>query len=105
IGAIDRETYVLEHQLGAVAFGYILALSHHAPAGVRLGKLEMNFFLFLRDLDTLDLFQFLDTALHLLGFGGLITEAIDERLQLPDALALVAIRRLKLGAPFILLAD
>ena len=47
-------------------------------------------FLF-RQLDAIDLFQFLDAALHLLGLGRLIAEAIDEYFQLFDALALIAI--------------
>ena len=51
----------------------------------------MNRLLFFRQLDALDLFQFLDPALHLLGLGGLIAEAVDEDFQLLDALALVAI--------------
>ena len=42
-------------------------------------------------LDSLDLFQFLDAALHLLGLGRLVAEAVDEHFQLLDALALVAV--------------
>jgi hypothetical protein len=40
----------------------------------------------LRDLDALDLFQFFDAALHLLGLGGLGAEAVDEGLQVLDLL-------------------
>ncbi len=47
--------------------------------------------LFVGQLDALDLFQFLDAALHLFGLGGLITEATNEGFQLLDALTLVAI--------------
>ena len=50
------------------------------------------------NLDTLDLLQFLDAALHLLRLSGLVAEAVDEDFQLLDALALVAIRRLELFA-------
>ena len=56
-----------------------------------------------RNLDALDLFQFLDPALHLLGLGRLRAEAVDERLQLLDALPLIAIRRLELRLPLRLL--
>ena len=56
----------------------------------------MDGLLFLRQLDALDLFQFLDAALHLLGLGGLIAEAVDEDFQLLDALALVAVGGLQL---------
>ena len=44
-----------------------------------------------RNLDALDLLQLLDAALHLLGLGRLVAEAIDEGLELLDALALVLV--------------
>ena len=56
----------------------------------------MNGLFLFRQLDALDLFQFLDSALHLLGLGSLITEAVDEDFQLLDPLALVAIGRFEL---------
>ena len=55
-------------------------------------------FLLRRQLDSLDLFQFLDAALHLLGLGGLIAEAVDERFEVLDALLLVAVGRFELRA-------
>ena len=58
----------------------------------------MNGLLFGRELDALDLVQFLDAALHLLGLGGLIAEAVDEGFQLLDALALVAVGGFQLRA-------
>ena len=51
----------------------------------------MDGFLVGRDLDALDLLQFLDAALDLLGLGGLVAEAVDEGFQLLDAVTLVAI--------------
>ena len=52
-----------------------------------------------RDLDQLDLLQLLDAALHLLRLGRLRAEAVDERLQLLDLVALVLVCRLELRAP------
>ncbi len=63
----------------------------------------MDGLLFLGNLDALDLFQFLDAALHLLGFGRLVAEAVDERFQLLDALALVAVSGFDLLAALLLL--
>ena len=56
-----------------------------------------------RHLDALDLVQLLDAALHLLGLGGLIAEAIDEGFQLLDALALVAVGGFQLVGALLLL--
>jgi hypothetical protein len=60
--------------------------------------------LFFRNLDALDLFQFLDARLHLLGLGRLRAEAVDERFQMLDLLALVLIGRneLRLALFFLL---
>ena len=56
----------------------------------------MNRLLFRRDLDPLDLFQFLDAALNLLRLRGLVAKAVDEYFQLLDAIALVAVGSLQL---------
>ena len=61
------------------------------PRGLGLREGEVNGLLFLRQFDALDLLQFLDPALHLLGLGRLVAEAVDEDFQLLDAIALVAI--------------
>ena len=61
-------------------------------AGIRLRKGEVDGLLVRRNLDALDLLQLLDAALHLLGFGRLIAEAVDEGFELLDALALVLVR-------------
>ena len=58
----------------------------------------MDGLLFRRQLDALDLFEFLDAALHLLRLGGLVAEAVDEGFQLLDAFALVAVGGFELGA-------
>ena len=63
----------------------------------------MNRLLFRRNLDALDLLQFLDAALHLLRLGRLVAEAVDEDFQLLDAFALVAVRGFQLLAPLRLL--
>ena len=56
----------------------------------------MDSLFFRRNLDALDLFQFFNAALHLLGFRRLITEAIDEDFELLNAVALVAVGGLEL---------
>ena len=76
-----------------VALRQPLGLSHDAARGRRLRKLEVNDRLFFGNLDALDLFQFLDPRLHLLGLGGLVAEAIDEGLKMLDALAAGCDRR------------
>ena len=73
------------------------------PLGLRLREREVNGLLFRRNLDALDLFQFLDAALHLLRLGGLVAEAVDEGLQLLDALLLVAVGGFQLAAALVLL--
>jgi hypothetical protein len=52
-----------------------------------------------RNLDALDLFQFLDPRLHLLGLGRRRAEAVDERFQRLDAVALILVRGLELRLP------
>ncbi len=56
-----------------------------------------------RDLDALDLFEFLDARLHLLRLGGFVAEAVDEGFEMLDALLLVAPRGEQLLAAFFLL--
>jgi hypothetical protein len=48
------------------------------------------------NLDPLDLFEFLDAALHLLRFGGRVAESIDEDFQLLNTVALVLVCGLQL---------
>ena len=61
------------------------------PLGLGCGKAEVDGLLVRRNLDALDLLQFLDAALHLLGLGRLGAKAVDEGLELLDALALVLV--------------
>ena len=51
----------------------------------------MDRLFFRRNLDALDLLQFLDAALHLLRLRRLVAEAVDEDFELLDAVALVAV--------------
>ena len=51
-----------------------------------------------RHLDALDAIELLDAALHLLGFGGLVAKAVDKGFELADAILLVGVGGLKLGA-------
>ena len=65
----------------------------------------MDRLLLRRHLDALHALEFLDPALHLLGLGGLVAEAADERLELPDAVLLVLVGRLELAAPLLPLRE
>ena len=91
VAALDDEIHAAENRFVAIALGHVLELRHDAPAGLGLRKREVDGLLFGGQFDALDPFQFLDAALHLLGFGGLVAEAVDEGFQLLDAVALVAI--------------
>ena len=94
VAALDGELDVVEHLLLAITLREPIGLHNHAPRGRRLGKLEVDHRLFFGNLDALDLFQFLDARLHLLGLGGLGAEAVDESFKVLDLDALVAVSRL-----------
>ncbi len=68
------------------------------PLGLGLRKAEVDGLFVGRNLDPLDLFQFLDPALHLFGFGRLRAEAVDEGFQLLDLVLLIVVSRLQLRA-------
>ena len=70
-----------------------VAFDHRPPAGIGLRKGEVDGLLVRRNLDAFDLFQLLDAALHLLGLRRLGAKAVDERLKLLDAVALVLVSR------------
>src|SRR6476469_8034175 len=65
---------------------------------MRLLKRKMDGLFIRRNLDLLHPLQLFDPALHLLGLGGLIAEAIDKGLKLVDLFFLVAVSGLKLRA-------
>src|SRR6185312_11001451 len=73
--------------------------------GGRLRKGEVNGLFFRRNFNSLHAVQFLDAALHLLGLGGLVAEAVDEGLKLLDFLLLIAISRLELLFALLLLGE
>src|SRR5438552_1281615 len=73
-----------------------ITLADNPTARLWLRKRKVDRLLFFRQLDAIHLFEFLDPALHLLGLGRLITEAIDKYFQLLDSLPLVAIRSFEL---------
>ena len=68
-------------------------------ARLGLREFEVDGLLFLRNFDALHPFEFLDAALHLLGLGGRVAEAVDEHFELLDPLPLVLVSRFDLGAP------
>ena len=103
VAALDDEVRVAEHELLPVTLRDVLEFRDDPAAGLRLRKLEVDRLLIGRNFDALDLVQLLDARLHLLGLGRLRAEAVDERLQLLDALALIAICRHQLIAPLGLL--
>jgi hypothetical protein len=80
-------------------------LDDGAAGGGRLRDGEMDGGLFFGDLDALDLFQFLDAGLDLLGLGGLVAEAVDKGFEGLDAVALVLVRGHQLGAALFFLGD
>ncbi len=79
--------------LARVALGKVFGLDNHAAGRRRLRKLEVDDRLFFWNLDALDLFQFFDARLHLLGLGGLRAEAIDEGFKMLDLVALIVVGR------------
>src|SRR4029077_8613552 len=80
VAALDHEADVPENFLfprpisSRICLRYALELSHDPSAGLGLREREMDGLLFGRNLDPLDLFEFLDPALHLLRFGGRVAE-------------------------------
>src|SRR5215469_4858328 len=82
--------------LSLVALGQVLGFGYRTPARLRLRKREVDRLLLGRDLELFHALQLFDSALHLLGFGSLVTEAIDKRLELFDLILLVAVGRLQL---------
>ena len=97
VSALDHEVDVAEDFfVGAaifpgIALGHAFELGHDAAAGLGLRERKVDRLFFRRNLDALDLLQFLDAALHLLGLGRLVAEAVDEDFELLDAVALVAV--------------
>ena len=79
--------------LPRIALGDALEFGHNAPARLWLWEFEVDGLFFRRDLDALDLLEFLDAALDLLGLRCLVAEPVDEDLQLLDAFTLIAVRR------------
>src|SRR5580704_509981 len=63
----------------------------------------MNYPLLVRQLNFVDLLEFLDAALYLPGFGGLIAETIDERFEMMNLLLLIFLACLELSSAFGLL--
>ena len=80
-------------------------LDHGASARRRLRNRETDRGLLLWHHNPLNLFKLLDPRLHLLGLGRLRPEAIDKRLQIADALALILIRIHQLRLALFFLCD
>ena len=57
----------------------------------------MNRPLFFGQLDLFYFFKFFNPALHLAGFGRLVTEAVDKGLQMMNMFLLVSLARFELG--------
>ena len=82
VAALDVESRAGENVLRAVAFRNVPEFGDDAAAGFGLREAEVDGLFVGRNFDALDLFQFLDAALHLFGFGGLSAEAVDEGFEL-----------------------
>src|SRR5207302_4966840 len=95
VAALDHETDVAENFLlprplpAGIRLRHGLELGHDSSAGLGLRERKMDGLLFGRNLDPLDLFEFLDPALYLLRLGCRVAEAVDEDFQLLNAVALV----------------
>ena len=77
---VDHHAEVPEYGLRSVALGHILDDNHVVRAVRRLGESEMQGFQVTGDHNRLDLVQSFNAALHLLGFGCLVSEALYELL-------------------------
>src|SRR2546428_1412720 len=90
LATLDREVHPRVDDV--VAVGLVQAgQRRHAPARARrLGELEVDPPRGAGQLDALDLGEHLHAALHLTRLGRLVAEALDEPLDLLDALGLVA---------------
>ena len=89
----------------AITLRDAVELGYDPSTRLWLRELEVDRLFFGWNLDTLDLFQFLDPALHLLRLRRLIAEATDERLQLLDPLALIVVGRHQRIPPLLLLSQ
>ena len=84
-----------------VGLTQVHSLEHHPVAFWRGRKKEMDVGgVQLVHLHTVHLFQHFDSALHLLGFGRLVTEPLDERFNVVNFLLLVFEHFLLVGNPF-----
>src|SRR5271157_1046568 len=93
VSAVNGEAHIAKNFFRSVAFRDPRALHNQAPAGLWLRESEMDGLFLGRNLDALDLLQFFDAALYLLGLRRLVAKAVDECLELLDAFALVLVRR------------
>ena len=91
IAALDHEIYIFKDLLIAVGFRDSLELCNNPAARLRLGERKMDGLFFFRKFNALDFLQFFDPALHLLCLCGLVTKAIDEDLELLNAIFLIFI--------------
>src|ERR1700678_162846 len=101
VAFFNQEIYAAENFFGAsvgfcIGLGHTFEFGHNAAAGLGLREGKVNRFFFRRNFDALDLFQFFDAALHLLGFRCLIAKTVDKHFQLLDAITLIAVGRLQL---------
>src|SRR5688572_32945393 len=64
VAAIDNEIYARENLLIPIALRDVAKLGRNAPARRRLRERKVDCLFFIRQLDTLNLLQLLDPALH-----------------------------------------
>ena len=114
VAAFDGEVDVFEDEFFAgwssidghgVDLFEIVDFEHGAAGGGRLRDGEVDGGFFFGDLDALDLFELLDAGLDLLGFGGLVAEAVDEGFEGLDAVALIFVGVHQLRAALFFLRD
>src|SRR5262249_27140760 len=96
VPALDIEADIFEDSVVAVLFRYISEFGDNSPAWLRLRERKVDRLFFFRDLDTIDLFEFLDAALDLLGLGRGVAKTVDEYFELFNAFFLSFVRRFEL---------
>jgi hypothetical protein len=82
--------------VASVANGHVLQREHRVGQRARVGELETEIALSQHGRKSLHALERLEAALRLAGFGGFGAKAIDEALQVRDALLLAQVGRLLL---------
>ena len=98
LSPFDLHVGSFENHLSGVAYGEVFALEHHVARARGRRELDMKGGIVgLVHLDAVQLLQSLDSALHLIALGGLVTEGTDKVFRLGYHLLLVVVGGFLLG--------